>query len=62
MSTPTGNPTNAYTVPSVSIATARTGASSRANVLGMRDIQERTYAKRGEQFMRLLNIAVGQFL
>ena len=32
------NPTNAYTVPSVSITTARTGASSRANALGMRAI------------------------
>ena len=29
------NPTNAYTVPSVSIAMARTGASSKANALGM---------------------------
>jgi len=46
-----GNPTNAYTVPSVSIATARTGASSRANELGMRAMQERAYAKRGEQYL-----------
>ena len=30
------NPTNAYTVPSVSITTAHTGASSKANALGMR--------------------------
>ncbi|MDP2752546.1 MAG: DEAD/DEAH box helicase [Rhodocyclaceae bacterium] len=45
------NPTNAYTVPSVSITTARTGASSRANVLGMRVMQERAYAKRGEQYL-----------
>jgi superfamily II DNA or RNA helicase len=45
------NPTNAYTVPSVSITTARTGASSRANVLGMRAMQERAYAKRGEQYL-----------
>jgi len=29
------NSTNAYTVPSVSITTARTGASSKANALGM---------------------------
>jgi len=43
------NPTNAYTVPSVSITTARTGASSKANELGMRAMQERAYAKRGEQ-------------
>ena len=45
------NPTNAYTVPSVSIATARTGASSKANELGMRTMQERAYAKRGEQYL-----------
>ncbi len=49
--THTGNPTNAYTVPSVSIATARTGASSKANALGMRTMQERAYAKRGEQYL-----------
>lgn len=51
MSEHTGNPTNAYTVPSVSIATARTGASSKANELGMRTMQERAYAKRGEQYL-----------
>lgn len=45
------NPTNTYTVPSVSIATARTGASSKANELGMRAMQERAYAKRGEQYL-----------
>jgi hypothetical protein len=50
VSNPT-NPTNAYTVPSVSITTARTGASSKANVLGMRPMQERAYAKRGEQYL-----------
>ena len=50
MSNPS-NPTNAYTVPSVSIATARTGASSKANELGMRAMQERAYAKRGEQYL-----------
>ena len=48
---PTSNPTNAYTVPSVSITTARTGASSKANELGMRAMQERAYAKRGEQYL-----------
>jgi superfamily II DNA or RNA helicase len=47
----TGNPTNAYTVPSVSITTARTGASSKSNALGMRAMQERAYAKRGEQYL-----------
>ena len=45
------NPTNTYTVPSVSITTARTGASSKANALGMRAMQERAYAKRGEQYL-----------
>ncbi|MBA2660075.1 MAG: DEAD/DEAH box helicase [Nitrosospira sp.] len=45
------NPTNTYTVPSVSITTARTGMSSKANALGMRAMQERAYAKRGEQYL-----------
>lgn len=45
------NPTNSYTVPSVSIATAHTGASSKANELGMRTMQERAYTKRGEQYL-----------
>lgn len=45
------NPTNAYTIPSVSISTARTGASARANARGMRTMQERAYAKRGEQYL-----------
>lgn len=47
----TTNPTNACTVPSVSITTARTGASSKANGLGMRAMQERAYAKRGEPYL-----------
>jgi hypothetical protein len=45
------NPTNAYTVPSVSITTARTGASSKADANGMRAMQARAYAKRGEQYL-----------
>jgi len=48
---PSDNPTNARAVPSVSITTARTGASARANALGMRVMQERAYAKRGEQYL-----------
>jgi hypothetical protein len=40
-----------YAVPSVSIATSCTGASSRANAMGMRAMQERAYAKRGEQYL-----------
>lgn len=51
MSEQTNNPTNTYTVPSVSITTARTGASSKSNALGMRAMQERAYAKRGEQYL-----------
>lgn len=51
MSQHTGNPTNTYTVPSVSIKTAHTGASNKANELGMRTMQERAYAKRGEQYL-----------
>jgi superfamily II DNA or RNA helicase len=50
MTQPT-NPTNARTIPSVSIATARTGASSRADELGMRAMQARAWAKRGEQYL-----------
>lgn len=45
------NPTNRYSVPAVSIATAQTGASSKLNALGMRPMQERAYAKRGEQYL-----------
>ena len=49
--TATDNPTNQYTVPSVSIATHRSGVSSKTNALGMRPMQERAYAKRGEQYL-----------
>ncbi len=49
--TATDNPTNQYTVPSVSITTTRTGVSSKTNALGMRPMQERAYAKRGEQYL-----------
>ena len=45
------NPTNTYAVPSVSITTACTGVSSKANEMGMRVMQERAYAKRGEQYL-----------
>jgi len=51
MTQQTGNPTNTYTVPSVSIKTAHTGATNKANELGMRTMQERAYAKRGEQYL-----------
>ena len=46
-----GSPTDRHAVPSVSIATACTGASSKTNELGMRPMQERAYAKRGEQYL-----------
>src|SRR5690606_530098 len=45
------NPTNTFTVPSVSITTAQTGASSKTNAMGMRPMQERAYTKRGEQYL-----------
>ena len=61
MSDQASNPTNAYTVPSVSITTARTGASSKANELGMRAMQERAYAKRGEPVEQLLKVLRGQY-
>jgi hypothetical protein len=52
MNTP-ANPTHATTVPSVSITTARTGRSAKANELGMRTMQERAYTRRGEQYLLL---------
>lgn len=48
---PQDNPTNKRTIPSVSITTQRTGASTKANELGMRVMQERAYARRGEQYL-----------
>ena len=39
------------TAPSVSVRYAATGASKSANELGMRAMQERAYAKRGEQYL-----------
>ena len=45
------NPTNQRSVPAVSIVTARTGASGKLNELGMRPMQERAYAQRGEQYL-----------
>ncbi|WP_406872621.1 DEAD/DEAH box helicase family protein [Aminobacter sp. P9b] len=45
------NPTNKRTIPSVSITTARTGASTKPNSMGMRVMQERAYARRGEQYL-----------
>jgi hypothetical protein len=46
---------NPYTslpnIPSVSLATARTGVSSKADERGMRPMQARAYARRGEQYL-----------
>jgi superfamily II DNA or RNA helicase len=39
------------TIPSVSIATARTGESIKSDEFGMRPMQQRAYAKRGEQYL-----------
>jgi len=38
-------------IPSGSVSYARNGASTKANVLGMRPMQERAYEKRGEQYL-----------
>jgi len=38
-------------IPSVSFVTARTGAANKANELGMRPMQERAFARRGEQYL-----------
>jgi hypothetical protein len=39
------------TVPSVSVTYGQTGASTKANELGMRVMQERAYERRGEQYL-----------
>ena len=38
-------------IPSVSVTYARNGASTKANELGMRPMQEQAYEKRGEQYL-----------
>lgn len=38
-------------IPSVSVTYARNGASTKANPLGMREMQEGAYEKRGEQYL-----------
>jgi superfamily II DNA or RNA helicase len=38
-------------VPSVSVTYARNGSSTKANEFGMRPMQERAFAKRGEQYL-----------
>jgi superfamily II DNA or RNA helicase len=44
-------PARRVAVPSVSVTYARTGASTKANALGMRPMQERAYEHRGEQYL-----------
>jgi superfamily II DNA or RNA helicase len=44
-------PGRRLTVPSVSVTYACTGASTKANALGMRPMQERAYEHRGEQYL-----------
>lgn len=43
--------TTSRPIPAVSFQTARTGASTKSNEMGMRPMQERAYAKRGEQYL-----------
>ena len=43
--------TTSKPTPAVSFQTARTGASTKSNEMGMRPMQERAYAKRGEQYL-----------
>ena len=43
--------TTSKPIPAVTFQTARTGASAKSNELGMRPMQERAYAKRGEQYL-----------
>ena len=43
--------TTAKPIPAVSFQTARTGASSKPNAMGMREMQERAFNKRGEQYL-----------
>jgi superfamily II DNA or RNA helicase len=43
--------TEGRTIPAITLTTARTGASAKANELGMRPMQERAFAHRGEQYL-----------
>ncbi len=43
--------TTAKPIPAVTFETTRTGATAKANEMGMRPMQERAYAKRGEQYL-----------
>jgi len=39
------------TIPSISVAYSKNGSSTKGNELGMRPMQERAFAKRGEQYL-----------
>jgi hypothetical protein len=43
--------TASHNIPSVAVTYGRTGASTKANEFGMRVMQERTYERRGEQYL-----------
>lgn len=43
--------TTAKPIPAVSFRTAQTGVSAKPNAMGMREMQERAYNKRGEQYL-----------
>jgi hypothetical protein len=43
--------TSAKPIPAVSFRTAQTGTSAKPNAMGMREMQERAYNKRGEQYL-----------
>lgn len=43
--------TTAKPIPAVSFQTAQTGTSAKPNAMGMREMQERAYNKRGEQYL-----------
>ena len=43
--------TTSKPIPAVSFQTARTGISAKPNAMGMREMQERAYNKRGEQYL-----------
>lgn len=51
MEAPSTNTKRPQSVPSISVSYARNGASTKANALGMRPMQERAYEKRGEQYL-----------
>lgn len=42
---------NNLVIPTISVRSEQTGASTKANELGMRTMQERAYNKRGEQYL-----------